>query len=64
LVIEQQTDRALAVADRAVVLDRGAVAFSGSPSEASSVMEGILGVTGRPDKGILPGRVVDPVVGT
>jgi branched-chain amino acid transport system ATP-binding protein len=47
LVIEQQTDRALAVADRAVVLDRGVVAFSGPAAGASAVVADILGVTGR-----------------
>lgn len=61
LVIEQQTDRALAVAHRAVVLDRGAVAFDGPPAKASSVIGGILGVASGRD---LPGRVTGPVVGT
>jgi branched-chain amino acid transport system ATP-binding protein len=64
LVIEQQTDRALAVADRAIVLDRGAVAFSGPPAEATSVVRGILGVTGGRSGDVLGDQVVDPVVGT
>ncbi len=45
LVIEQQTDRVLALADRAVVLDRGTVAFDGVPAGASPVLARILGVT-------------------
>ena len=64
LVIEQQTDRALAVADRAVVLDRGVVAFSGPPAAAASVVSDILGVTGgRTGTGPVD-PVVDGVVGT
>jgi branched-chain amino acid transport system ATP-binding protein len=62
LVIEQQTDRALAVADRAIVLDRGVVAFGGPPAEASSVVRAMLGVSGgRGDVGADP---LNPVVGT
>jgi len=55
LVIEQQTDRVFELADRAVVLDRGSVAFSGSPAGASAVVRGILGVTEGPH---LPDRRV------
>jgi len=64
LVIEQQTDRALAVADRAIVLDRGVVAFSGPPAQASTVIGGMLGDPGGPEGGIVPGPVVDPVART
>ena len=49
LVIEQQTDRVLGLADRAVVLDRGVVAFSGPPEGASPVVRRILGATTTPD---------------
>jgi branched-chain amino acid transport system ATP-binding protein len=47
-VIEQQTDRVLQIADHAVVLDRGTVAWAGAPSEASEVLGRILAFAGRP----------------
>lgn len=43
LVIEQRTDRVLALAHRAVVLDRGVVRFDGPPTEAVGVLDGLLG---------------------
>lgn len=43
LVIEQRTDRVLELAERSVVLDRGAVVFDGAPSGASEVLQGVLG---------------------
>ncbi|MGH8996715.1 MAG: ATP-binding cassette domain-containing protein, partial [Acidimicrobiales bacterium] len=46
LVIEQVTERVLALADRAAVLDRGAVAFDGAPAEAAPVLVSILGAGG------------------
>ena len=42
LVVEQQVDRALAIADHAVVLVRGAVSWQGAPSEARAEMERLL----------------------
>lgn len=42
LVVEQQMDRVLRIADKAVVLDRGAVAYEGEPAGASAVVEGLL----------------------
>jgi branched-chain amino acid transport system ATP-binding protein len=63
LVIEQQTDRVLALADRAVVLDRGVVAFDGPPADASSAVGEVFGLPGGTG-GVLPGPVVDPLVGT
>jgi branched-chain amino acid transport system ATP-binding protein len=39
LVVEQQVDRALAIAEHAVVLVRGEVSWQGRPSEARSEME-------------------------
>jgi branched-chain amino acid transport system ATP-binding protein len=36
LVIEQKLDKALALADRVVVLDRGTVAFDGAPDDAGA----------------------------
>ena len=47
LVVEQQVDRALAIADEAVLLARGLVAWSGPASEASAAMDKVLG--GRHD---------------
>ncbi|HUY21146.1 MAG TPA: ABC transporter ATP-binding protein [Acidimicrobiales bacterium] len=44
LVVEQQVDRALAIADRAVLLVKGAVAWEGPASDAKPVLEaGIFG---------------------
>jgi len=43
LVVEQQVDRALAIADHAVLLARGLVAWSGPPGEATAAMEEVLG---------------------
>ncbi|MGH9044126.1 MAG: ABC transporter ATP-binding protein [Acidimicrobiales bacterium] len=42
LVIEQQTDRVLKLADRAVVLDRGSVVFEGNPGSGADVLSSIL----------------------
>jgi branched-chain amino acid transport system ATP-binding protein len=43
LVVEQQVDRALAIADHAVLLSRGLVAWSGPASEADGAMDKVLG---------------------
>jgi len=43
LVVEQQVDRALAIADHAVLLARGLVVWSGVPDQASDAMEKVLG---------------------
>jgi ABC-type multidrug transport system ATPase subunit len=43
LVVEQQVDRALAIADHAVLLSRGLVAWSGPASEAAEAMDKVLG---------------------
>lgn len=42
LVVEQQVDRALALAQHAVVLARGAVQWQGAPSQARAEMERLL----------------------
>jgi branched-chain amino acid transport system ATP-binding protein len=42
IVVEQQVDRALAIADQAVCLAHGAVAWSGPADRASSAMEELL----------------------
>jgi branched-chain amino acid transport system ATP-binding protein len=43
LVVEQQVDRALAIADQAILLARGLVAWSGPASEAAGAMDKVLG---------------------
>ncbi|MGH9028483.1 MAG: ABC transporter ATP-binding protein, partial [Acidimicrobiales bacterium] len=43
LVVEQQIDRALEIADSAVLLARGSVAWSGPASAAGAAMEQLLG---------------------
>lgn len=42
LVVEQQIDRVLAIADRAVLLAKGAVAWEGPSTEAEAAMERLL----------------------
>jgi branched-chain amino acid transport system ATP-binding protein len=42
VVVEQQVDRALALASSAVVLERGAVAYFGPASEARAVVEQVV----------------------
>ena len=42
LVVEQQVDRALELADHAVILEHGTVAFAGPPEEALDAMEQVL----------------------
>jgi branched-chain amino acid transport system ATP-binding protein len=44
LVVEQQVDRALAIADAAVLLTHGSVAWSGPASGASAAMDELLSV--------------------
>lgn len=46
LVVEQQVDRVLELADRAVVLQRGAVAFDGEAEGAVSAIEEVLTAVG------------------
>lgn len=47
LIVEQQVDRVLALADRAIVLEHGSVAFDGPSSEAMAAVEGILAARGE-----------------
>ena len=42
LVVEQQIDRALDLADHAVILEHGTVAFAGPPEQALGAMEQVL----------------------
>jgi branched-chain amino acid transport system ATP-binding protein len=46
VVIEQRTDRALQLAERAVVLDRGTVVYDGVAAGASGVLSEVLGAAG------------------
>lgn len=48
LVVEQQIDRAVAIADRAVLLSHGAVAWSGPAAGAAAAMDDLLGGAGGP----------------
>ena len=47
LVVEQQVDRVLQLADRAVVLERGTVAFEGPAAEAAEAVERVLAARGE-----------------
>jgi branched-chain amino acid transport system ATP-binding protein len=51
LVVEQQVDRVLSLAQQAVVLEHGAVAFAGSSGEAMVAVERVLAARG--DKGVV-----------
>jgi len=42
LVVEQQVDRALKLASKALVLDRGRVAYDGDPAAAATVIDQLL----------------------
>jgi branched-chain amino acid transport system ATP-binding protein len=42
VVVEQQVGRVLSLANRAVVLDRGSVAFEGDPAGASTAVEALM----------------------
>src|ERR1700683_1644415 len=58
LVVEQQVDRALAIADHAVLLSRGLVAWSGPASEAAGAMDKVLGgrsIMASPDEDLSQG---------
>jgi branched-chain amino acid transport system ATP-binding protein len=47
LVVEQQIDRVLEIADRAVILEHGSVAYDGEPAGAASAMERLLQARGE-----------------
>lgn len=47
LVVEQQIDRALAIADHAVLLAKGCVAWQGPSAEAEAAMERVLATGGH-----------------
>ena len=42
VVVEQQVGRVLSLASRAVVLDRGSVAYAGEPAGASEAVEALM----------------------
>ncbi len=54
LIVEQQIDRALGLADEAVLLAKGSVAWSGLSGEAAAAMDAILGGHGAVDPGPAP----------
>jgi branched-chain amino acid transport system ATP-binding protein len=58
IVVEQQVDRALAIADQAVLLAHGTVAWSGPAARASAAMEELL--SGRPLLGAADTGVAAP----
>jgi branched-chain amino acid transport system ATP-binding protein len=47
LVVEQQVSRVLSLASRAVVVDRGSVAYEGEPGGAQAAMEAIMAKRGQ-----------------
>lgn len=47
LVVEQQVDRVLEIADRALILEHGEVAYDGAPGGAARAMEEILAARGE-----------------
>jgi len=53
LIVEQQIDRALALAERAVVLERGRVVFAGPAADAAAAMDRVI--TARPEPAPEPG---------
>jgi len=64
VIVEQRTDRAFALAARAVVLDRGCVAFDGSVAGATAILHGILGGPPASVGTVLPDRVPGGAVPT
>ena len=58
LVVEQQVDRALAIADRAVLLAKGAVAWTGPSGQAEAAMERVLAAGQQ-----VPLELTDPLLG-
>jgi branched-chain amino acid transport system ATP-binding protein len=59
LVVEQQMDRVLDIADHAVVLEHGMVAYNGQPSGALRAVESILASRGEQPV-LVSGKQVDP----
>ena len=57
LIIEQQVDRVLEIADSAVILEHGAIAYDGTPEEATAAMESIL--VSRGERPVLLSRSSD-----
>jgi branched-chain amino acid transport system ATP-binding protein len=58
LIVEQQIDRVLDLADEAVVLDCGTLAYDGPPEGASEAMDELL--ASRGERNVLSGRVPPP----
>jgi branched-chain amino acid transport system ATP-binding protein len=55
LIVEQQVDRVLEIADTAVVLEHGSVAYQGPPSGAMAAAERLLGSRERAEAALEPG---------
>jgi branched-chain amino acid transport system ATP-binding protein len=47
LIVEQQIDRALTLADHAIVIERGEVAYDGAPEGAAGAVEAVLAARGH-----------------
>jgi len=47
IVVEQQVSRVLDLASKAVVLDRGAIAYEGAPAGAGAVVEALMARRGE-----------------
>ncbi len=62
LVVEQQIDRVLEIADKAVIVEHGSVAYDGSPDGATREMEAILAARGEQHILVTGGTDVDPVL--
>jgi branched-chain amino acid transport system ATP-binding protein len=59
LVVEQQVDRVLSLAEQAVVLEHGAVAFSGPSTEAMAAVERVLAARGEKTVMVNPDQAED-----
>ncbi len=62
LVVEQQIDRVLGLADQAVVLDRGSVTYDGPPDGALPAVEAVLAAKG--ERTALVGASAGPALGS
>jgi len=59
LVVEQQIDRVLAIADRALLLAKGAVAWEGPAADAEAAMERLLAAGSLADAPMTAGSFTD-----
>jgi branched-chain amino acid transport system ATP-binding protein len=56
IVVEQQVSRVLSLASRAVVLDRGSVAYEGEPSGAAQAVEALMAKREEAAAGVIAGN--------